>query len=368
MTPLPVPELQRTRTGMRDPPVLSAFKNKDVILRLPLGTKIRDIRWLSVWCRRFTITMVNQHSISSFSKVVSKKPGTGLLKKEKMGAIVQIHDNGLSSIVDRRIVDYGKLARPLYRDFVVMERGGSSPNTHMMTSTMPSNSHFLVHFSLVQSECRVALLTHWISLFPLASLGVHVPASLAGFYCEQISIHEATTESQELVIDVKGNTIVLFRSWNGKSKDCHKCSYCYAFRKKRCVTLGPPQEGTLLGLPYEGHPVDRSREPLVPSKSGQSPRGQAHFKPMSSQLQAGATPTNDIQLWVSVSLWTPISWDLGTPCHGGTSTTTYARTDQFTAQAPPKSSVAGAVYFIPFPGAIAPPVITMCGVIDAPTP
>ncbi|XP_063228586.1 protein Skeletor, isoforms B/C isoform X2 [Bacillus rossius redtenbacheri] len=39
----------------RDPPVLSAFKNQDVILRLPLGTKIRDIRWLSVWCRRFTV-------------------------------------------------------------------------------------------------------------------------------------------------------------------------------------------------------------------------------------------------------------------------------------------------------------------------
>nr|CAD7392680.1 unnamed protein product [Timema cristinae] len=103
-------------------------------------------------------------------------------------AIVQIHDNGLSSIVDRRIVDYGKLARPLYRDFVVMEGGGNSPNTHMMTSTMPSNSHFSVHFTLVQSECRVALLTHWISLDPLANLGVQVPASLAGFYCEQISI------------------------------------------------------------------------------------------------------------------------------------------------------------------------------------
>nr|CAD7407067.1 unnamed protein product [Timema cristinae] len=71
-----------------------------------------------------------------------------------------------------------------------MEGGGNSPNTHMMTSTMPSNSHFLVHFTLVQSECRVALLTHWISLDPLANLGVQVPASLAGFYCEQISIEK----------------------------------------------------------------------------------------------------------------------------------------------------------------------------------
>nr|CAD7403701.1 unnamed protein product [Timema cristinae] len=47
---------------------------------------------------------------------------------------------------------------------------------------------FTAHFSLVQSECRDALLTHWISLDPLANLGFQVPASLAGFYCEQISI------------------------------------------------------------------------------------------------------------------------------------------------------------------------------------
>nr|CAD7424433.1 unnamed protein product [Timema monikensis] len=52
-----------------------------------------------------------------------------------------------------------------------------------------TTSQFSVHFTLVQSESRVALLTHWISLDPLANLGVQVPASLAGFYCEQISIN-----------------------------------------------------------------------------------------------------------------------------------------------------------------------------------
>nr|CAD7403147.1 unnamed protein product [Timema cristinae] len=40
----------------------------------------------------------------------------------------------------------------------------------------------MAHFSLVQSECRDALLTHWLSLDPLANLGFQVPASLAGFY------------------------------------------------------------------------------------------------------------------------------------------------------------------------------------------
>nr|CAD7398458.1 unnamed protein product [Timema cristinae] len=98
-------------------------------------------------------------------------------------AIVQIHDNGLSSIVDRRIVDYGKLAQPLYRDFVVLERRGEYTK-HAYDDVNDAFKQSL------QSECRVALLTHWISLDPLANLGVQVPASLAGFYCEQISIEQ----------------------------------------------------------------------------------------------------------------------------------------------------------------------------------
>ncbi|XP_044018684.1 protein Skeletor, isoforms B/C isoform X2 [Aphidius gifuensis] len=39
----------------REPLVLTAYNNTDVILRLPGGKKIRDIKWLSVWCRRFTV-------------------------------------------------------------------------------------------------------------------------------------------------------------------------------------------------------------------------------------------------------------------------------------------------------------------------
>ncbi|XP_043267996.1 protein Skeletor, isoforms B/C [Venturia canescens] len=39
----------------RDPPVLTAYNNTDIILRLPQGKRIRDIKWLSVWCRRFTV-------------------------------------------------------------------------------------------------------------------------------------------------------------------------------------------------------------------------------------------------------------------------------------------------------------------------
>nr|CAH0099112.1 unnamed protein product [Daphnia galeata] len=39
----------------KEPPVLGRYDNKDVLLKLPLGVKVRDIRWLSVWCRRFAV-------------------------------------------------------------------------------------------------------------------------------------------------------------------------------------------------------------------------------------------------------------------------------------------------------------------------
>ncbi|XP_054005664.1 protein Skeletor, isoforms B/C isoform X1 [Hylaeus anthracinus] len=48
---VPYPDVEK---GM-EPPVLQAYNNTDIILRLPDGKRIRDINWLSVWCRRFTI-------------------------------------------------------------------------------------------------------------------------------------------------------------------------------------------------------------------------------------------------------------------------------------------------------------------------
>lgn len=43
-------------TTHRDPPILQAHNRTDIILRLPMGKRIKDIRWLSVWCRRFTVS------------------------------------------------------------------------------------------------------------------------------------------------------------------------------------------------------------------------------------------------------------------------------------------------------------------------
>ena len=41
--------------GRREPPFLQRMKNEDVLLKLPHGMKMRDVRWLSIWCRRFTV-------------------------------------------------------------------------------------------------------------------------------------------------------------------------------------------------------------------------------------------------------------------------------------------------------------------------
>ncbi|KAI8422954.1 hypothetical protein MSG28_014057 [Choristoneura fumiferana] len=48
---VPYPEDYTTR----DPPILTAHSNSDIMLRLPGGKRLRDIKWLSVWCRRFTL-------------------------------------------------------------------------------------------------------------------------------------------------------------------------------------------------------------------------------------------------------------------------------------------------------------------------
>jgi len=39
----------------REPPILRDFTRENVILDLPPSYKIKDIAWLSVWCRKFTV-------------------------------------------------------------------------------------------------------------------------------------------------------------------------------------------------------------------------------------------------------------------------------------------------------------------------
>ncbi|XP_037295975.1 protein Skeletor, isoforms B/C isoform X1 [Manduca sexta] len=59
-TPQPTPEgilvpYPEDYDTSKDPPILLAHSNSDILLRLPAGKRLRDIKWLSVWCRRFTV-------------------------------------------------------------------------------------------------------------------------------------------------------------------------------------------------------------------------------------------------------------------------------------------------------------------------
>jgi len=38
------------------PQVLREFYNEEVLLQLPSNLKVNDIKWISVWCRRFTVS------------------------------------------------------------------------------------------------------------------------------------------------------------------------------------------------------------------------------------------------------------------------------------------------------------------------
>lgn len=39
----------------REPPILQVHNGSNLVLKLPQGKRIRDIKWISVWCRRFTV-------------------------------------------------------------------------------------------------------------------------------------------------------------------------------------------------------------------------------------------------------------------------------------------------------------------------
>jgi hypothetical protein len=38
-----------------DPPSLKKMRNENVLLSLPGELKVSDIRWIAIWCRRFTV-------------------------------------------------------------------------------------------------------------------------------------------------------------------------------------------------------------------------------------------------------------------------------------------------------------------------
>ena len=69
--------------GRREPPYLQRMKNEDVLLKLPHGMKMRDVRWLSIWCRRFT---VNYGDVYLPDNIQIPRPEVGRLNQARIAS------------------------------------------------------------------------------------------------------------------------------------------------------------------------------------------------------------------------------------------------------------------------------------------
>ena len=63
-----------------------APQNEDVLLKLPHGMKMRDVRWLSIWCRRFT---VNYGDVYLPNGIQIPRPEASLLNILSMGHAIR---------------------------------------------------------------------------------------------------------------------------------------------------------------------------------------------------------------------------------------------------------------------------------------
>ena len=61
---------------LKDPPSLKKTRNENVLLTLPEDLKVSDIRWLSIWCMRFTVNyahVIIPADLESPKKVVRRQ-------------------------------------------------------------------------------------------------------------------------------------------------------------------------------------------------------------------------------------------------------------------------------------------------------
>ncbi|KAL7307222.1 hypothetical protein TKK_0000944 [Trichogramma kaykai] len=59
-TPISYPEHHS-----RNPSPLGYYKNADILLKLPYNMRVRDIKYLSVWCQRFTDNIVAAAAVAA---------------------------------------------------------------------------------------------------------------------------------------------------------------------------------------------------------------------------------------------------------------------------------------------------------------
>jgi len=84
-------------------PILGAYDGKDVTLTIPEGWKMNDIKWLSVWCRQFSVDFGNLIVAEGFKAPVAGEPGSPVPEPEsepepeqEPEPIPDIDDNSIS--------------------------------------------------------------------------------------------------------------------------------------------------------------------------------------------------------------------------------------------------------------------------------
>lgn len=64
----------------RDVPPLERQNGTDVVLILPEGLKVKDIRWLAIWCTRFTVSIILKFS-KFYYLIKRKQPDSDCVKR-----------------------------------------------------------------------------------------------------------------------------------------------------------------------------------------------------------------------------------------------------------------------------------------------
>lgn len=107
----------------QEPPVLPKMNNENVLLKLPGNLKVTDIRWLSIWCRRFTVNYGEVYFPSKFIVPKAQMLSNFPINREKLSSgRIRILDTESFFIPNLRL----RLDEPGYHFFV--GRSNSGPN------------------------------------------------------------------------------------------------------------------------------------------------------------------------------------------------------------------------------------------------
>nr|CAD7256268.1 unnamed protein product [Timema shepardi] len=188
-SPTPPPQ-RRLAKSFSVAPSATSKGNYTLLLSLSLqGSSLRGCRQLNILAAKVVPDRPNEQS----DRGIQPPPFHSQLR-----ALISFQSHLSMTMVCRRslIVEKSSMAslRSHYIAISLFWKGRWEYTTYTHDDVNDALKQSLLgsfHASTVGVPGR--LLTHWISLDPLASIGFQVPASLAGFYCEQISIVTMTS-------------------------------------------------------------------------------------------------------------------------------------------------------------------------------